>query len=215
MRYPIRVALRHADLYRFSDSHLAPALRGGGLGPAFEQVAEQVYVVGLLDPGFCARLVEEAEACPRWRAGLRRDFYQPPQDDPPADEPADGLSLEELPGLCAVYNAIADRAVSGLFTRLWRSYEPRLYRTPYVVRFGAAEGMRRGQGPHWDQTGISMSVALDDGYEGGGTYFPRWRFWAGRPPVGSALVFPGGIAHEHEERPVLAGRRRLLACEFF
>lgn len=213
-RYPTTMALKHPDLYAFRETHLAAALRGGA-EPACERLGEQIFAFPLLDPGFCARLAEEAEACAGWRAGLRRDFYQPPQEDPPPGAPADGLPLDELPGLCEVYNEVADRVVVPLLRRLWRSYEPRLYRTPYVVRFGAGEGLSPGWGPHWDQTALSMAVALDDDFTGGATRFLRGDLRLGKLPAGSALVFPGGIAHEHEEEPVLSGRRRVLACEFF
>jgi hypothetical protein len=70
-------------------------------------------------------------------------------------------------------------------------------------------------GPHRDNTTkgtahrrFAVTIALDDGFEGGGVRFPEYSFEAFRPPVGGALVFSCGLLHE--ALPIRVGVRTVF-----
>ena len=69
---------------------------------------------------------------------------------------------------------------------------------------------------------IMLRLALASVAPGGGTSFPRWSTVVGRSadgaldmPLGSVVVFPGGVAHLHEGLPITRGERYIIGCEFF
>ena len=52
---------------------------------------------------------------------------------------------------------------------------------------------------------FAISINLNDGFEGGGVYFPEYSQRGYKAPPGWALIFPCAILHAVE--PVTAGRR--------
>lgn len=72
-------------------------------------------------------------------------------------------------------------------------------------------------GLHWDNETLALVVALSDpnDYEGGGTYFPRWNYSTGKPPAGTAIIYPGGLSHEHMGLETTGGKRYLFLCAFY
>ena len=78
----------------------------------------------------------------------------------------------------------------------------------FVAKYSAAEGAQRSLGQHVDGSDFSFVVALNDGFEGGGTRFagsPEVK----KPPVGGAVAFCG--QSRHRGLPVTAGTRYILA----
>ena len=74
----------------------------------------------------------------------------------------------------------------------------RLYRTPYVLKYDAQDPRYpKDMEVHWEQCALAMNVYLNDDFEGGGTYFPRWKYSTGRAAPGRAILYPGGISHQH------------------
>ena len=71
---------------------------------------------------------------------------------------------------------------------------------------------------HYDAETVGMVGYLNSDFEGGGTYFPRWNLTVGDSTsvrVGSVIVYPGGISHEHSALRIGAGRRYALANSFY
>ncbi len=221
LRYPIlmNATIKNPELYAYTPSHINEAIRGKDANAAATEVAEQIYTLPLLAPDFCKKLITELENSGQWEAGLKVDFYQPDEEDEdaaPPSGPKNGISLAKLPGLSEVYNEIVDRHVAPVVKNIWQSFEMQMYRTPYMIKYDAdGDAYPKGMGMHWDQCGVSMFVSLNDDFEGGGTSFPRWDYQTGILPAGTALLFPGGISHEHEGKEITKGLRYLLICDYF
>ncbi|PCI37082.1 MAG: hypothetical protein COB53_07555 [Elusimicrobia bacterium] len=207
---------KHPDLYTFGESHIHETVRGKDPRLAAREVSEQIHTLPLFTPEFCEKLIEEIEACGQWEAGLKINFFEAENEDTSPPGLKNGHSLGKLPGLAAVYNQIIDRCVIPVTEPIWETFETQMYRTPYVVKYDASNPeLPVGMAPHWDQCGLSMFVSLNEDYKGGGTRFRQWNFETGKLPAGTALIFPGGISHEHEGRPVTQGHRYVLICDFF
>jgi hypothetical protein len=68
---------------------------------------------------------------------------------------------------------------------------------------------------HHDLETVTLVVYLNDRFEGGGTRFPKWNYVvSGRRP-GEAILYPGGLSHEHEGLPIRSGSRYLLLGSFY
>ena len=202
----------HPEIYRYDPRFVGPELRHGVAGAAHEDV-EQIYRFALFTPEFCRLLVEEAEHQGGWKTGqdTTANPYAPDLDD--VCEPDTVLPLSAIPGMETVYDEIIRRHLKPLAEHLWPVFQVQKWDPPYMLRYepGVVQGMAR----HYDLETCSIVCYLNDAFEGGGTYFPRWDYTPGRSTPGTAVIYPGGLSHVHEGRPVTAGRRYVLCSCFY
>ncbi len=60
---------------------------------------------------------------------------------------------------------------------------------------------------HHDASLVSGIIKLNDGYEGGDTYFHRQNYSNKDVPVGDIVLWPGQVTHGHEGRQVTSGTK--------
>lgn len=60
---------------------------------------------------------------------------------------------------------------------------------------------------HHDRSKFTMTIKLNDDFEGGDLYFPRQKFSAKNIPVGNILIWPGQVTHPYTIKPVSKGER--------
>jgi hypothetical protein len=97
--------------------------------------------------------------------------------------------------------------------RSWRTFRLRKVSPPYILKYtlDAISGMAL----HHDLETLTLVVYLNDRFEGGGTHLPKWNYVvSGRRP-GEAILYPGGLSHEHEGLPIRSGSRYLLGGAFY
>lgn len=63
---------------------------------------------------------------------------------------------------------------------------------------------------HHDQARVSMSLVLNEDFEGGELFFPRQNFKTTYIPKGTLIMWPGQITHPHTVLPVNMGTRYCL-----
>lgn len=63
---------------------------------------------------------------------------------------------------------------------------------------------------HHDFSDISMVVKLNDEFNGGGTYFPKYKILSNPEEIGKCTLHPGQITHKHGARPITEGVRYVL-----
>jgi S-adenosylmethionine decarboxylase len=215
----------HPDLFRydgnFVERFIAPAMAFSHTQrwrKAIQEVAEQVYLFQLFQPEFCRLLIEECEHCNEWVTALEQVAEPHPLKSGIVDvvEPETTLSWDAMPGLSEVYAAIIKNHVQPIMESLWQTFKLQKWDVPAVRKF-EPEGVK-DMALHYDNEIIGMIGYLNQEFTGGGTYFPRWNRVIGRSgevPVGSVIVYPGGLSHEHAVLPVTAGKRYMLANSFY
>lgn len=161
--------------------------------------APDLYSFPFLSRSFVELLMRVGDEFGRW---------EPEEGDPYG---APELRLRKIsPGLEDVLAEIIKRHVNPLLRRLYLGcYEIGWIQPPFLIRYD----MHRQQdmGLHFDaESELTLSVLLDDGFEGGGVELPRQGFRSTEIPVGHALMFPGGITHLHRALPITAGERCTL-----
>ena len=60
---------------------------------------------------------------------------------------------------------------------------------------------------HHDFSHVTMVVKLNDEFDGGGTWFPKYNLLSNPERVGVATLHPGMVTHLHGARPIYAGKR--------
>ncbi len=151
------------------------------------ELAEQVYVLPLLDRELCRVIVEETE-----RVGAS--------------------SFADLPGACRLWGRLVAEHLKPRLEALWPSFRLQRWDVPKLSLHepggnDSVLGATAGR--------VGLVAFLNDGFEGGGLRFPRWDLAAGGSatlPPGSAVVYPAGLSHEHCFPPVHAGRSHLLVA---
>ncbi len=234
--------MKHPELARFSSGHLDPNFLEGSKGHVKEE-AEQIYGFQLFTADYCAKLIDEAESTPDdWETELAMDYYEPRFDEG-EDQQAVPLrekenlsrenkkttaandddnkmrtcfSLAKRPGLYKAYKEVVARHIVPIIKRCWPTFDVRMIRTPYLLKYDADDlNTYQSMGVHWDQNPCTMVVYLNENFEGGGTYFPRWDFSSGQPTPGKALLYPGSLSHEHSGLTIKRGKRYILNCDMF
>lgn len=182
------------------------------------EIGEQIYRFQLFTPEFCELLIDECERRGRW-VTVTEHSVEPHaaltgvEDD---IEPDTTHQLALIPGLADVYDRIIDRHVRPIVEGLWRTWRLQKWDPGAVRRF--EPDVVAGMDVHFDAETVGMIGYLSRDFAGGGTHFPRWGLVVGSSSdvaVGSAVVYPGGVSHEHGALPITQGRRYTLANSFY
>jgi hypothetical protein len=144
---------------------------------------------------FCEELIQLAESKGEWTMG-RHEFY-----------PTNDMLMETL-GMKDIYTRVIREYVAPLATwyytlegQGWDVVEDETF----IIRYRPD---RQGQlSVHHDYSSYTIGVKLNDEFEGGGTYFPKYGVNAIPKRNGNAFMHPGMITHRHGGRPVYSGTR--------
>ena len=73
----------------------------------------------------------------------------------------------------------------------------------FLVKYGKE---KKNLDTHFDDSAVSLNVALNKVFTGGGVYFPKKDVFK-VTPAGYGLVHPGGLSHKHSGKSILSGER--------
>ena len=202
----------HPELQSYDASFVDPVLLRGDRAEILKEEAEQIYAFRLFTPDFCRRLIEEAEHNGAWRT--EADVEDNPYTDiKEYSLPDTTQHLEKLGGLDAVYREIVSRHVKPLIESTWTTFKMQKVSAPYLLRYKPSE--IASMDLHYDLETVTLVVYLNEDFDGGGTHFPRWKYRTGKRAPGSAIMYPGGLSHEHEGLAITRGVRYLMCGSFY
>jgi GR25 family glycosyltransferase involved in LPS biosynthesis len=154
-----------------------------------------IFEFPLFTQKFCDEAVALSEAKDNWTID-RHNAY-----------PTNDVLLQDI-GLNDIYNRVLREIVYPLCIHLWELEGPG-YDDMYSENFLARYTMDRQShlSLHHDFSNITMVVKLNDEFDGGGTWFPKYKILSNPKRVGTATLHPGLITHLHGARPITAGKR--------
>lgn len=157
-----------------------------------------IYEFPLFTQKFCEEAVALAEAKDNWTID-RHNAY-----------PTNDVLLQDI-GLDEVYQRVLREIIYPLCIHLWELEGPG-YDTMYSENFLARYTTDRQShlSLHHDFSNVTMVVKLNDEFDGGGTWFPKYKVLSNPEKVGTATLHPGLITHLHGARPITAGRRYIV-----
>jgi len=182
--------------------------------PANNARASCVHVLQMFDPVETALILQDAQ-----RIGAAIGWSDRGVSLPTQDVLVQNLSKESQD---LVHKAIREQLLPFArrqYSHLNAAFDKQPYPRPgnlFIVRYSAASGRPGGRGLklHKDETALTFNMCLSpqDGFEGGGTYFPAASSDVDgillRPTPGYCLVHDGNIKHAGNE--VLSGDRFIL-----
>ncbi|NJO39472.1 MAG: 2OG-Fe(II) oxygenase [Cyanobacteria bacterium CRU_2_1] len=187
------------------------------------RLGDEIFLVKeVLEPQLCQHIIQMAESCQFGKAGILIDTVEAQVRS------NDSLPLGGVDPLLKTTNQL-------LFNRL--PIVQRLLFETYGVKFPYAEPctiLRYGQGQFYKRhidnillssrfqeleqgiptRDISIVGYLNDGFEGGETYFDRQNIKV-TPEAGAVLAFPSYFTHPHESLPILKGQKYAFTSWLF
>jgi hypothetical protein len=157
------------------------------------RTAHDILVTRFWTSAFCATIIRAAESAGIWAGspegpGLRAE-----------------VRLEELsPRLRALVEEDLETRIWPLVVSHWPNVITAGLQDAVVVRHEAGEAnVDLDSG---DALGhVSGAVRLNDGYHGGGLFFPRQRWDNREAPIGSLTIWPSAFSHPHRPESVTRG----------
>ena len=110
-----------------------------------------------------------------------------------------------------IYQKVLEEFVYPIWIWFWEldgEDWPKLSSENFIAKY---DTLNQGSlGIHHDMSVITLNVKLNDDYEGGGTFIPRYKQTYQAKKIGHAMAHPGQITHKHGGRPVTEGTRYIL-----
>ncbi len=160
-----------------------------------DDVGDNVFEFPLFTEKFCREAVALSEALNKWTID-RHEFY-----------PTNDVLLQDI-GLQSAYHQVLKEVVYPLCIHLW-TLEGKGWKDMFSENFLARYTTDRQShlSLHHDFSHITMVVKLNDEFDGGGTWFPKYNLLSNPERVGTATLHPGMVTHLHGARPIHAGKR--------
>lgn len=187
--------LDDADWDQWKSKYLNHTLAKGEYDLMIDDMGNNIYEFPLFTEKFCKEAVALAETLNKWTQD-RHEFY-----------PTNDVLLPEL-GLDHIYMRVLREVVYPICIHLWQ-LEGRGWDSMFSENFMARYTTDRQShlSLHHDFSHVTMVVKLNDEFEGGGTWFPKYKTLSNPAKVGTATLHPGMITHLHGARPISAGKR--------
>lgn len=160
-----------------------------------DDLGNNIYEFQLFTPKFCKEAVALAETLDKWTQD-RHQFY-----------PTNDVLLQDIQ-LQEIYHRVLKEIVYPLCVHVWELEGERwldMESENFMIRYTTERQSHLSL--HHDFSDISMVVKLNDEFEGGGTWFPRYNTLSNPSKIGTASLHPGKVTHRHGARPISAGKR--------
>lgn len=165
--------------------------------PSTDKVTEiipDILTSNFFTPEQCQSLIQLAESNGQWQS-LEYDKF-------PAQEIRIKAISEEL--FLSIEKHIMDN-IAPQIEKYWWPLLMHGVRDMFIIKYNPET--QTALSCHHDASLVSGIVKLNDGYEGGETYFHRQDYSNKDVAVGDIILWPGQVTHGHEGRPVTSGTK--------
>lgn len=187
--------LDDSDWDLWKSKYLNETISKGEYDLMIDDIGNNIYEFPLFTEKFCKEAVGLAEARNKWTKD-RHDFY-----------PTNDVLLPEI-GLDHIYSRVLKEIVYPLCMHLWELEGigwDEMSSENFIARYTTDRQSHLSL--HHDFSHITMIVKLNDEFDGGGTWFPKYKTLSNPSLVGTATIHPGMITHKHGARPIHSGKR--------
>ena len=160
-----------------------------------DDLGNNIYEFPLFTNKFCEEAVALANTLDKWTQD-RHKFY-----------PTNDVLLPEI-GLDEIYKRVLHDVVFPISIHLWKlegTGWDNMSSENFMARYTTDRQSHLSL--HHDFSHITMVVKLNDEFDGGGTWFPKYKTLSNPKRVGTATLHPGMITHLHGARPITVGTR--------
>ncbi len=186
------------DWDAWCDRYINPQIRKGEYDLMVDEPCPHVYVFPFFNKRFCKELIKLGEQ-QEWTHD-RHKFY------PTTD------NLLSVLGMDHIYNRLINEFVRPLaidrFKLEGKTWD-HLADESFIIKY--PHDQQSHLSLHHDHSSITTLVNLNPGeFEGGGTYFAKYKCNVNPKEYGVMTLHPGNITHKHGARPVTKGTRYVV-----
>ena len=184
-----------ADWEAWKAKYVNNGLLRGEYDLMVDDLTNNIYEFPLFTEKFCKEAIALSESLDKWTID-RHDHY-----------PTNDVLLQDI-GLQDAYHKVLKEVVYPLCIHLW-TLEGKGWSDMFSENFLARYTTDRQShlSLHHDFSHVTMVVKLNDEFDGGGTWFPKYNILSNPERVGVATLHPGMVTHLHGARPIYAGKR--------
>jgi GR25 family glycosyltransferase involved in LPS biosynthesis len=195
VKEPYFEILDTADWEAWKEKYVNNGMLRGEFDLMVDDLTNNIYEFPLFTEKFCKEAVALSEALDKWTID-RHEHY-----------PTNDVLLQDI-GLQDVYHRVLKEVVYPLCIHLW-TLEGKGWKDMFSENFLARYTTDRQShlSLHHDFSHVTMVVKLNDEFDGGGTWFPKYNILSNPERVGVATLHPGMVTHLHGARPIYAGKR--------
>jgi hypothetical protein len=195
-RFPV---LNDSDWTAWKEKYLIKPIANGEYELMIDDRGNHIYEFPLFTTEFCEEVIELAEHVNKWTDD-RHDSY------PTNDVLLDNLQLQKI------YQRVQKEIIFPLCSYIWQlgtgDEWSNLYCENFLARYTTD---KQGHlSVHHDDSDISMIVKMNNDFEGGGTWFPKYNTLSNPDRIGTASIHPGRLTHRHGARPITSGKRYVI-----
>ena len=172
-----------------------------------EEPIWEVYQFPLFTKELSNMFIEESEHFGHWlgqHSGPNEGANYATTDAALASFPSD-KNFRDTP-LVQLHFSLQKKYVRPIIKKVWK-YTPGSWDYPFIVKY-TPEGQQFVE-PHHDKAVCATIITLNEGYEGGGTYFERQKTLLDRE-TGWCTLHPSRLTHSHGSKRVTKGVRYIL-----
>ena len=191
-----KYAIRNASNWEeWKQTYLDPIIQQGEWDLIVDHLGDEVYEFPLFTKRFCDEIIAMTEELDNWTYS-RHEHY-----------PTTDVLLQDI-GMNEIYNRVLDEVIRPLAIHIWK-LEGKSWNKVNSENFLARylPDAQSHLSLHHDHSHLSLVLKLNDEFDGGGTYFPKYGLLSNPERVGTATLHPGQITHRHGARPIYSGRR--------
>lgn len=182
----------------WKDKYIDPVTQNGEWDLAVDHLGDEVYEFPLFTKKFCDEIIVMTEEIDNWT--YSRHKYYPTTD----------VLLGDI-GMDKIYNRILNEIIRPMCIHIWtlqgKAWD-KVNSENFLARY--LPDAQSHLSLHHDHSHLSLVVKLNDEFDGGGTYFPKYGLLSNPERVGTATIHPGQITHRHGARPIYSGRRYII-----
>lgn len=159
-----------------------------------------IHLIPFFTPFFCNDLIEYATNYPENKWGSQRH----------PDYPTYDVELNSI-GLGVVYERFLIEYIYPLLEYIYnerivddKTGMPKVLSESFLIHYHPEKSSHLNC--HVDSGEISLNISMNDEFNGGGTYFPKYKELI-QPQTGWGVAHPAGFSHKHGAKNVLEGNR--------
>tara|TARA_Y100001963_G_C6788253_1_gene454110 strand:+ start:4321 stop:4938 length:618 start_codon:yes stop_codon:yes gene_type:complete len=196
MKHPILYAWS-VDWDKWTERFIHPQTRVKDWDAIVEEKGTDIYTWPIFTEEFCRLIIEEADDANVWQES-RHDFY------PTTDFVLDDLNLNDMyKKVLHEYGYPIAKYVWGLEGDSWLE---KMVAESFMAKYTpAAQGHLDS---HIDNSNYTLTVALNEDFTGGGTWYHRQKTLI-KAPTGHCCLFPMPT-HKHSGRYIDSGTRYII-----
>jgi len=183
------------DWATWTNKYINPIIARREWDLILDDLGDNIYEFPLFTEKFCTEVIALAEAKNNWTEN-RHDFY-----------PTNDVLLQDI-GMGKIYDQVLKDFVYPLCVHIWDLHGDdwlNMEAESFLARY--TPDRQAHLSLHHDFSHVTVVVKLNDEFDGGGTWFPKYNKLSNPERVGTATLHPGMVTHLHGARPIYNGRR--------